>query len=81
MPEFKKNVEISVDEDVWIDIEPGDYVDECSDAEIKELKELLKIDDKDIFNIQTLADQEKYKILIEAYNKYSLTELQDLLKI
>lgn len=88
MSKLKKEITVRVDQSVdttiFIDhIDVLDYIRE-SGASDKELKEIIKLagknlsepDDLPVFNVESLHDEMKMKLLFKAYKKYSLTELE-----
>jgi hypothetical protein len=80
----KKTLYANVDVDAEYDIEFGDILDlisSCDEDEIDQIKRVLKFNGDEDFDVDTLYDEQKLEILIEAYKKYSLEELQKIIKL
>lgn len=78
----RKTFYTTVDVDVDCDIEFDDLlelVESCDEYEKEEIRELIGSDDSLYAN--NLYDEMKVKLLKEAFNKFSLEELQEKLGI
>ena len=80
----RKTFYANVDVDVDYDIEFRDLLDlisSCDEEEIDIIRKQIGTESEDNFDVETLYDEQKLEILIQAYKKYTLEELQEIIKI
>jgi hypothetical protein len=80
----RKTLYTNVDVDVEYDIQFSDLIDlisSCDEQETKTIRKTIGLDDQGVLSATNLYDEMKLEILMEAYKKYSLEELQQMLKL
>ncbi len=77
-----KSVSTEVEVDIEIDIDDiYEIIEEISSKQKKELMNFLKENDSELgYEIKSLDDELRHAILVEAYKKYDIFELEKRLK-
>jgi len=82
---INKRISVEFDEYVDVEIDSGDikeYINDCDDEELEELRDYLSEHDEiegEILEVNTLSDMDKYELVKDLYDNYSLEDIQSIL--